>query len=225
MLDKGVKLADYILTNLRNAVLNKVDQLSSEYFSYMKDLIDNSLQVPRNQKNCSLVCCRKKNVKYTLSTSVNFKPLVSEFKKCQMGFKKNMFTNLSSDDKTENYFLLTKLSLQIEDMLNNKVNFLFEVSQMNEKLKDEVDRYWEYFNIRKILSKQSNKIKAQKVKLNALEDSRMQNECIICMENERNVIFYPCLHLICCEICAFGKLGNDCPECQGKIENKQLTLS
>jgi len=93
------------------------------------------------------------------------------------------------------------------------------------KLKDEVDTYAGYFNIKKIIEKQENKLKSQRKKLEEIEDFKVQNECIICMENERKVIFFPCLHLISCETCAFSRLHNECPTCNTKIEKREYVLS
>lgn len=40
-------------------------------------------------------------------------------------------------------------------------------------------------------------------------------ECIICMEKNKEVIFYPCKHYYCCKIC--GDLFDLCPICRSAI--------
>lgn len=42
--------------------------------------------------------------------------------------------------------------------------------------------------------------------------------CIICFENERDILFIPCHHLLCCRDCYF-KLSQTCPICSRHIEN------
>lgn len=41
------------------------------------------------------------------------------------------------------------------------------------------------------------------------------NECIICMEFNKDIIFYPCKHYYCCKSCS--KSINLCPICRSII--------
>lgn len=43
-------------------------------------------------------------------------------------------------------------------------------------------------------------------------------ECVVCMENDVNVIFLPCGHLCCCNVCQTSL--NDCPMCRCNIERR-----
>jgi E3 ubiquitin-protein ligase LRSAM1 len=43
-------------------------------------------------------------------------------------------------------------------------------------------------------------------------------ECVVCMDQECQIIFLPCGHLCCCEQCQV-EIG-ECPMCRGVIENK-----
>lgn len=40
-------------------------------------------------------------------------------------------------------------------------------------------------------------------------------ECIICMDNKKQIIFYPCRHLYCCKLCS--KILDLCPICKSAI--------
>lgn len=54
------------------------------------------------------------------------------------------------------------------------------------------------------------------------EDSETKS-CVICMENEKCIIFSPCNHYYCCEECS-NRISN-CPICRSKISlklNKEL---
>lgn len=57
-------------------------------------------------------------------------------------------------------------------------------------------------------------------------------ECIICMDNFKNVVLYPCGHLSLCKNCylklPLKHLGQyfpkrECPTCRGRIESYTLT--
>lgn len=43
-------------------------------------------------------------------------------------------------------------------------------------------------------------------------------ECVVCMENDVNVIFLPCGHLCCCNNCQISLI--DCPMCRCNIERR-----
>lgn len=45
-------------------------------------------------------------------------------------------------------------------------------------------------------------------------------KCIICIENAKNVIFKPCLHMCLCSICCDKLRDNKCPMCKREIEDK-----
>ena len=40
-------------------------------------------------------------------------------------------------------------------------------------------------------------------------------ECAICMEFNKEIIFYPCRHFYCCKLCS--KLFESCPICRSLI--------
>ncbi|XP_013195456.1 E3 ubiquitin-protein ligase LRSAM1 [Amyelois transitella] len=49
------------------------------------------------------------------------------------------------------------------------------------------------------------------------DDSVLESECVICMDAKCEVIFIPCGHMCCCQLCG-EKDVNDCPLCRGLIE-------
>ncbi len=188
----------------------------------MRDLIENSFNVPKLKSgfNSIFSCCKQNMKKIDVGFNYNFKQVVNDVRKHTSVLKNKIQSSVTNSENK--YF--NELYNDVDSYLDNKVEYLFQINQIDSKLKDEVDKYWEYFNVKKIVTKQESKIKKQNRLIEALEDSSIQNDCIICMDSERNVIFTPCLHFICCETCSFGKIGNDCPQCHTKIENKKLTL-
>ena len=91
---------------------------------------------------------------------------------------------------------------------------------IEERLREEVEYYSKYFKIENIIEKQKNTLKTQEEKKKKINEIRELNMCIICMEFQRNIMFSPCNHLICCEKCANENVKDECPECKKKIEDK-----
>ncbi|GBL89456.1 hypothetical protein AVEN_87805-1 [Araneus ventricosus] len=54
-----------------------------------------------------------------------------------------------------------------------------------------------------------------------LSEEKMRRVCIICHDRERNVLLYPCRHMIMCEECTIALQENyrDCPLCRHEILN------
>ena len=50
---------------------------------------------------------------------------------------------------------------------------------------------------------------------------KKQIQCVVCHTAERNVVFLPCKHFACCNLCANNLYTNKCPTCRGSIEEKQ----
>lgn len=48
-------------------------------------------------------------------------------------------------------------------------------------------------------------------------DDNMEAECVICMDAKSEVVFVPCGHMCCCQLCA-NKEMECCPMCRSKIE-------
>lgn len=120
--------------------------------------------------------------------------------------------------------------------------FLKDKSQIVEKFKSNI-KYWrnvEYMSIvlstvflilvirrvirimkmikRKIIDL---KTKMKMDKLRGISDLLTDDfKCIICIENLRNVIFKPCLHLAVCKICFEAMPKKECPACRCAITDK-----
>ena len=103
---------------------------------------------------------------------------------------------------------------------DEKAKKFLDKPAIEERLREEVEYYSKYFKIESIIEKQKNTLKTQEEKKKKINEIRELNVCIICMEFQRNIMFYPCNHLICCEKCANEKVNDECPECKKKIEDK-----
>jgi hypothetical protein len=217
-MEKGKKLSEYMRYYIKTSVIGCIEKIPFNYFTIMKEAIERSEEIPRKSKGD---CCKKPRVLNKLQCNYEYKTMCFDIRKNLISFKKQL--SGSGEPKLESLIVAEFYTGLINEYLETKMNVMFEFNC--DKLKDEVDKYWEYFNLDTILSKQSSKIESQKAKLSSLEEFKMMNDCIICMESERNVIFRPCLHLICCETCGFGKIGSDCPECHTKIESKQIVMT
>jgi hypothetical protein len=85
------------------------------------------------------------------------------------------------------------------------------------KLKVNVDKYFSYFNLDMIVERQVNELKVQNEKMRQMEDDKDLILCIICLERIRNIIFYPCKHLIYCDTCYLNVDKSKCPTCKEDI--------
>ena len=48
------------------------------------------------------------------------------------------------------------------------------------------------------------------------DEAQDRNECIVCMERPRAVVFQPCNHCVVCATCATDK----CPFCNGAVADR-----
>ena len=53
-----------------------------------------------------------------------------------------------------------------------------------------------------------------------LRQDSQKAKCIVCMEEEREALFLPCGHLVCCRKCA-GKTKRKCPICRKSVHAQQ----
>ena len=71
------------------------------------------------------------------------------------------------------------------------------------------------------LSSELNKLRLEEVsKENIAIKKRIQ--CVVCLNKDRNIVFLPCNHCICCNDCANILQNNKCPTCRGNIQDKQI---
>ena len=103
---------------------------------------------------------------------------------------------------------------------DEKAKKFLDKPAIEERLREEVEYYSKYFKIENIIEKQKNTLKTQEEKKKKISEIRELNVCIICMEFQRNIMFSPCNHLICCEKCSIENVKDECPECKKKIEEK-----
>jgi len=68
-----------------------------------------------------------------------------------------------------------------------------------------------------ILEKQRIKL-VEIVPKKIYHDEDDPKECIICLTNEKNVVFVPCGHFCCCSEC-YPKLSDICPLCRAIIND------
>lgn len=222
LFDKVNKL--YI--NLRKQLSDTIAQYLNNIRSY-SDIIEKIINQHCNKKVeskscfetfCSCCkCCKKKKKKNKLISYYDMRS--HAYRLC------NSYSDLAQEIK-ENYN-----EKAIEEIFPNPTDdmriFCEEKAQkfldkptFEERLREEVEYYSKYFKIENILEKQKNTLQQQeekKIKINGIRDL---NTCIICMEEQRSIMFSPCHHLICCEKCANDNIQDVCPECKKIIVEK-----
>jgi hypothetical protein len=213
-------MKNYLSNNAKNLTANSFEKMPSDFYGLVKDIIDRHEKNPKKDKKSFFACFSKPKKKITIQFKLNIKEQLLDFRRTITEFNKKMQDVIKNDTKSEKYFNFEQLVSNDSINVDLKIQRLSKKHNIENHLKDEVDKYAQFFNINKILEKQKRKIKSQNQKLAVLEDAKTSNDCIICMENQRGVIFYPCLHLICCEVCVKTKLSKNCPQCFQKIDSK-----
>lgn len=67
----------------------------------------------------------------------------------------------------------------------------------------------------------SNEICSGVIKIE--EQQNVQGECVICMDDQSEVVFVPCGHMCCCSECGMTNI-KECPMCRTRIERKIKVL-
>ena len=52
-----------------------------------------------------------------------------------------------------------------------------------------------------------------------------ESECVICYENEPNMLFLECLHVCVCNVCDSKGRFNKCPMCRTKLKNQKIRIT
>jgi len=50
------------------------------------------------------------------------------------------------------------------------------------------------------------------------QQNQEESECVVCLSEKKSVVFMPCKHVACCEICS--EKVEECPLCREKVESK-----
>jgi hypothetical protein len=204
----------YYLSNAANKLFtNSLELMPSDNYSLIRDII-NKHDSHQNEKKSMFACFSKSKKKYKIDFGLKIKDQIFDLRNSITEFNKSI-ANLKDED-----FDFTIINTK--ENIENKIGQYYKAYNIGIRLKDEVDKYAEFFNIGKVLEKQRRKIRSQNRKLAVLEDAKNSNDCIICMENARNVVFYPCLHLICCEDCLKTITSLSCLQCFQKIQDKVI---
>jgi hypothetical protein len=194
--------------------------MPKDYYSLIRDVI-NKHDNPKKENTSIFSCFSKQKKKIKIDFSYNFREELVDLRKAVNDFSKKIDDILKDDQKAESYFDFSELlEIYNHENIEMKIRQLCKKYNIDNKLKDEVDKFAEYFNASKIVDKQRRKIKSQNKKLLILEDAKAANDCIVCMENERNVIFHPCLHLICCDGCVKTLMAQSCLSCFQRIDSR-----
>jgi hypothetical protein len=210
----------YLSSAANKLFTNSLDLMPKDNYSLIRDII-NKHDNPKKENKSFFACFSQQKKKNKIEFNFNFREELVDLRKGITDFNKKFEVILKDNSSANDYFDFTELlSVYNDENIELKIRQLMKKYGIENKLKDEVDKYAEYFNAMKIVEKQRRKIKAQGKKLMILEDAKMANDCIVCMENERNVVFYPCLHLICCEGCVKTLMAQSCLSCFQKIENR-----
>ena len=118
-------------------------------------------------------------------------------------------------------------NLDLLDEINNDSGFSNLGSTMNNRLNKTIDFLTEenkYF--RDKINKLDNLLKQLKYQIisykQTIQDKNVQKNdtlyCILCMDNNRNVLFKPCNHIVICDTCSGSTNLEECIICKAHID-------
>lgn len=165
---------------------------------------NNSTIINKNQNKNDFYLLYKNLIDEIIRTVTN---LVNEFSY----FNLNSYNHFNSQINFENFGL---------EIFKSKLNHFYENKNLEKFLKEEVDKFNDYYNIQKIIERQNFQIENELTYLKELEDNKFSSICLCCKKNFRNVILFPCSHFIFCNVCSKEiLLCGECPICNVKIED------
>lgn len=220
--DKTTRLYSSLRRQITDTIQHGIKQVHT-YPDFIHKVINKTLNqkvkpVPFCAKLCK--CCSKPKELSELDTEHNMREVSDT-----IDIEVSNFINATREKLNESTIeMINPVNKEeVENFIKKKSNVFFLKKGMEERLREEADNYSKYFNINKVIEKQTYTLESQKEKTNKIHEIKELNECIICMEKQRNVIFIPCYHLICCQNCGLTNVSNECPECKKKIEKKLMT--
>ena len=113
---------------------------------------------------------------------------------------------------------IKKLNNSFEKEEEDKETLVYKgnTSHIGDLTSSQVDSMLENItNILPLLLKQKKVLQEKELSEKKSTNKRL---CTICFEKEISILFLPCCHLCCCEVC--NSLMINCPICQKKISNK-----
>ena len=220
--DKIMRLYNSLRRQIGETITHGMKQVHI-YNDVIQKVVNKTLSKAARKKGCCEKCCScffKPKQKNNLKEEHHMRDVCENINSEVSGFVEETIAKFTDEGIEEICPVNTE---ETSNFAKQKSKVFFKKKGIEELLRGEVENYSKYFNIETIIEKQENTLETQKRKLNRLDDTKELNECIICMEKQRNMIFFPCYHLICCEECGNMKVKEECPECKKKIERKMLT--
>lgn len=213
--DKCLRLFEFIQRKIDKMRLKNIYKIKNSDRDIFFEL--HQLDVPRMSKR-SLLCklnffncfVKKKSFKQ-IKTFIDFDNFKKDFDSF-LDSLSNYTCNLDIKKLLSEDFSILVYELYLSKLFNMYKN------GFENNLKELVDNFYLFFNIDQIITKQKGEINKQKIKLEDIDEIKESLYCIVCFENKRNVIFYPCKHLLCCTECTV----KECPTCNVLIEKKLI---
>jgi hypothetical protein len=207
--------------------INSIDLKDLGHFSNYCDAIMKKICIKRKTNTCELkfINCifhafGRKSANSPKNISRNFNTFYKNF----IDDIIRTVTNLVNEFSNLNFFY-SKFNFEgiLLEIFSSKLSHLYLKKDLEKFLKEEVDKFNEYFNIEKIIEKQNFQIDSESSYLKELEENKFLATCICCKRNLRNVILFPCLHYMFCNVCSKEfLLCGECPICNLKIEHFEI---
>jgi hypothetical protein len=216
--DKTVKLYMNLRKQLSDTISKDLNHIHL-YYDLIKKIEKNHSNNVIKEKSCFESLCKcfiKKKKKNRLSRNFNLTNTSIKITNDLMYLIDEIKNNFN-EKAIEGIFPTP--TEETKAFCDEKAKKFLDKPAIEERLREEVEYYSKYLKIENIIEKQKNTLETQKEKKKKISEIRELNVCIICLEFQRNIMFSPCNHLICCEKCA-NEVKEVCPACQKKFDDK-----
>lgn len=222
LFDKTNKLYSNLRKQLSDTIAHDLNNVHS-YYDIISRIINKHCNKQIKEKSCfesMCSCCKKPKKKNKLMRFYNMQSNAVKLTNDISDITHNIKTSF---DEKEIEKIFPTPTEETKNFCDEKAKKFLDKKNIDERLREEVEFYSKYFKIENIIEKQKNTIKTQEEKKNQIKETRELNVCIICLEFQRNIMFKPCHHLICCQKCANDNEKNTCPLC-GKIIKDKIDI-
>jgi hypothetical protein len=220
LFNKVNKLYNSLRKQITEIIVHSLDNIQT-YYELINKTINNYSYKKQEKKSCfyNIMCCfsKKKAKKNRLNRNYNMTTNAYTLEN-DLSEKIENLKLYFSEKNMENFIKIS--TEEMKSFCEEKAKKYLDKKANEERLREEVELYSRYFKIKDIIANQEDTLQKQKIKMEKINHIKELNECTICMETQRCVLFLPCYHLICCEKCGMDKIQDKCPNCGGIIEER-----
>ena len=209
--DKGIQFLKFIYRTEEIINSTTTDEIEKNTENYLKQTIEKYNNYPERHKkiigtNYKLLIGRKSRGKNGVFYTI--KKYLKELQYIIRGEEKilsiNQNNNLFSGEIKPNFYIFVEAKIFLEDYIYAEFEFVLDdpPTDIIEEPEEPEEKTEEYNT----------------------KQSIHTSECVICLNNKPNILYFECGHIAVCDSCdSIGKLRK-CPICRRKIKNQRIKI-